>query len=590
MKNSWALGVLAIFAAILMTRLYKIQSVPSVISHDEIYYTVQAKTLALTGKDPAGTWVPWQLTAADPLYAELPGVVMTPAHWLLPHNAVLASKLTFAVLGSALALMLGAVAYVITRSRASFVITTVLAAVNPWLFQFSRMGFDALLSLFFYFLGFLVLLNKKSQFRWLASIPFVLGFFQYQGLKIIFVPFVFLSILYVWLNEQLTFADMKKKTKRSTLLSLGFVAIAAVLLMGWYTVRTLTRPDTGRSQSDLITSDKGKITSWVDVERQQAIETDVAHLFSNKFTVVLNQFAQQYVASFNPVPLFITGEPLRNPFSVWKWGMFYALDALLVLLGIYAVTTHPKLRPAAWFLLGLLVIAPLPSAINGKGLWVMFRASLLVPAFIVLAGLGLTSLMSRRRAIVAWLCIGLYALSVARFGYEYFYKYPVYGTQGKYFAERVISSYTSRNASQPVLILADEPKFMFESLLTYTNAITPSAMPAIQHSFQTDHYAVAQVSVENRCVDLNEVATGKIIIADSSIPLCNDHADAQALLSRATITHIPSLLDSGSLYTVYNDQLCGGFALDRYSHVDTDVFAVEQLSTQQFCESFFTRE
>lgn len=591
-----ALGALLLFVcvALLFAHVYKITSIPTVISHDEVYYTVQAKTIALTGADPTGTWRPWFFTAADPLYAELPGVVMAPFAWLFPNSSVLAAKLPFVVLGMGIVLMLAALSWRWTRDARVAVVMLIIAGFNPWLFQFSRMGFDSLFSLFFYLLGMTVLIMAPTKAKIWSILPFLLGFFQYQGLKIVFLPVVILTTLYVFFDQKPDNSSVKQHLRSHAAFPLWIVAIVASVWMSGYLVRMVLNPDTKRAQSDLIFSDRAKNTALVDTDRQQSLTTRLTPVFSNKAQVVGRRFLEQYAASYNPTQLFVTGEPLRNPFSVWKWGMFHALDAILLLVGCIALSQTKKYRWVGLLLLGLAVCAPLPSAINSKGLWVMFRSSLMIPTLLLIMAFGVQHMIKHWPKICIAVFAAAYLVSVSAFLYEYFYKYPVYGTQGSYFAEKLIANYIKRTPEgSKVVVLANEPLFVFESLLTFTNAITPHTVTAIQSAFRNGEYQVANWGVQSRCLDVSQHDASTIVIADALIPPCEssekleEAAQGGALLAK---TAIPSLLDSGALYTIHNDVVCSGHDLGRFSHVTSDVFDLDSVSNSTFCQSFITRE
>ena len=563
-------------------RLVQIQSTPSVISHDEIYYPAQARALAVSGSDPTGTWKPWHLTSAHPLYAELPGVVMTPAAFFFT-DPIIAAKITHIFLGTLLCGVLSLLALVLTKERNIAVITLLIAGFNPWLFQFSRMGFDALFSLFFYLTAVAVFLHFGGKKK-LWSIPFFfLGFFQYQGLKVVFLPVVFLTALYDFLRshtEQVSLQSLSSLLRKqwSTLV----VLIFSVLLFSLY-LFGLSNQLAGERTTDLIFSDERYITTVTNQNRQLTLPSNATPLFLNKVTTLFDRFTSQYFSSFSLKHLFVSGEPLRNPFSVWTHGIFYLIDLPLIIVGAYYLFSRKKYRLSSYYLLALLLISPLADAMSAKGTWTMFRSSLLVPILILFSSVGLWSVWKRKQKMLFSIVVLLYLASIARFMFVYFYSYPVHGTLGEYFSERVIANYILRNPDRSIVVYASEPRFMYESILVFTNAITKDSIHTVNKSYENHEYRIANVLVTNACVDLTDQSV--ISIYNRTSQFC----DTQLAENNQLTLQIPSLIDSGAVYTVHNDSFCSEYDQNRYSRITENVLAVEKISDEQFCRNFFIR-
>src|SRR3989344_5982605 len=140
--------VLTILLFSFAVRIYKLNAIPSIVSHDEIYYLVEAKTISLTGTDPTGTWRPSNFTPPNPLFAELHGTVMAFAAKLLPRDPLFAGRLTSAIMGTLLPLVLGGIVFELSKSKRLFATTFLLATFNLWIFQFSRLLIHSLVCSF----------------------------------------------------------------------------------------------------------------------------------------------------------------------------------------------------------------------------------------------------------------------------------------------------------------------------------------------------------------------------------------------------------------------------------------------------------
>lgn len=615
----------------LFLRLYKITAAPPVISHDEVYYPVQAKSLALSGKDLSGKWQPLTFTAANELYAELPGVIMTPAALLFKNNQFLAARTTHIVLGTLLPLLLAGVVYELTKSKVYAVSTLLIAQFNPWIFQFSRMGFDSLLSLFFYFLGiYLFLKNKNWQILW-SFIPFLLGFFMYQGLKIVFIPMVVILVVY-------KFFESKKLLSIKNILDskpLFVFCLMALSLLTFFYIKLSSQKAGGRL-SNMIFFDTDHIQAQVNLERQQAIANPYQKLFTNKVTVITREFLDNYFETFNPILLFVKGEPLRNPFSVWSTGIFYTVDALLIMYGLITLFRYKPYQGAAWFLSAFILIGPLPSAINSQGSWIMFRSSFMFMNLLMLAGIGFGSFWQLHKAepeetsknsiavpflinilqdkalfknskkkfsITFKINISVYAIkavklgfalvylvSIVGFGYQYFYRYPFIGTKDIYFSERLFTSYTQRlPKDQKILILGSEDEFLLYEYLFYSNALNKQSLAQIRDNYNDHNFTIGNVTISTNCLDLSKLDEATTIIYHTTVMPCQGQS-LDAVVPTYTQTVIPSLIDSGGVFRIINDRLCSQYDLHRFSNVNQDVFSVEELSNQDFCQNFIIRE
>ncbi|MDA1079249.1 MAG: hypothetical protein O2840_01000 [bacterium] len=575
-------SIFVVLLCSLVLRLHKLSTLPSVISHDEIYYIVEAKTISISGKDPTGTWHPSNLIPANSLFAELPGTVMAAAAKLFPENTVFAGRLTSAVMGALLPLFLAGVVFELSKSKRLFFITFLLASVNPWMFQFSRMTFDSLFSLFFYFFGFYIFLRLSGYKKLLALVPFILGFYQYQGLKVIFFPFVLITAAAVVLQGG------EKDTSRKRLQPvLVFLLLASVFFV-WQVVR-ITNLDVGARTNDLIFANRSNFQIEAGVQQQQSIENKFQRVFVNSYTVMARSAAQAYLESFNPRQLFVHGEARRNPFSVWSLGIFHLIDAPLMAIGLITLWRKKSHKTLALIISLLLLIGPLPSALQTNDTWIMFRSSLLFISLLAVSSYGMYTISKLNRGIFTAVIL-TYSIFVAQYFYEYFYRYPIYGTQGKYFAERVLGEYIKRTPkTQTISVYADEKYFVFLEILVSANLITPETITQLQRSFQSEEYRIANVSVDTACFPTGIDWSTTTVIKDSTTAHCVADENEQ-ILATLPKSAIASLLDSGAIFTVYNDQFCAQYGLGNSLFIRKDVFNFEKLSDEAFCRYFFVSQ
>ncbi|MEN8253446.1 MAG: glucosyltransferase domain-containing protein [Patescibacteria group bacterium] len=582
MIKKYYLALFLVFLLSLFLRFYNLESIPPAITHDEIYYAAEAKSIAVSGSDTSGTWRPWSLQPAHALFAELPGTIMAPAAFIFPNSPVLAARATHAFLGSLFPLILAVVALSLFKDKKLALITAMITAFNPWFFQFSRMGFDAILSLFFYFLGLLILLNTKKYWR-LLSLPILfLGFFQYQGLKIIFPPLIFLFVAYLFSIDY----DKKKSLFKNIIFQKSslIILLLSLLLFITYIFNLSSQSAAGRVD-DLIFFNRDLLSQELFAIKQASIPNFSQRIFTNAISTVASYAVKGYVSSFDPILLFVHGETVRNPSSVWTVGNFHLFDAILILIGFVYAWTLKKWRKAMIFIVSLILIAPLPVAINSVDIWVLYRSSLLYPLLIILSSIGFYFLWQKNRLIKFFLII-VYLLSISSFLYQYFYRYPVYSTKGKYFAKRVLANHIKRSPdNQKYIILADESEFLFSSLLVFNNLINKENILAINTAMQNQDYNLSKINIQDNCIDLSQIDKASTIVADDSVTFCADAVKDQVV---GRNTSIVSLLDGGWIYRIYNDQVCGDYELERFLKLEENLLAVEKLNQEIFCKNFLT--
>lgn len=593
-RNRWLLVLLVVLAFAIGARLLFLRSIPAFFTHDELHYISEAQSLVVSGSDMTGTWKPWQLRPTNPLYAELPSAIMAIGN-LLFSDVFLKARAMHILIGVLLPVVLGGIGWTLTGRKPVFWWTVLLGLFNPWLFQFSRMSFDALFSLFFYSLGILLTLRLSNRWRFVSIFSFVLGFYQYQGLKIIFLPLLFVTFGYViwrdWPEKQkVTVKHVFTQLQRSYL-DLALMALVGVFVFGFFLTR-LPSQSAGQRVNDIIFFNNTLLSNKVNDQRLLSLEDPLGNYSVNKATVITQEFITKYAQTFDPSQLFVRGESVRNPFSVWTRGMFYPLDIVLVVAGAYILITKKSWRKALVLLTAFVLIAPLPVAVNSIDTWVMFRGSWLVVSILLLMGIGADTLW--RQLNSGWLRVGIvligavYVLGMANFASEYFYRYPVYGTKGTAFAERVLASYINRLPDDKrVVVLVDEARFVFESYLVYNDLITDANMPAIRKAMNESVYTLDNVTFSTDCLDTTAFADDVVFINNSANVTC-DQKPVPSL--QQPYAKIPSLLDNGAQFTIYNDPVCSKYALRPFVHVtDRNVLDVERQENHIFCDQLFSK-
>jgi hypothetical protein len=575
-----------ILAALLFTRFFHLGTVPTAVSHDEMIYSLNAQSLAFTGTNITGEWNPWSLTPIDENFAELPGLLMAP-FYRLPVAPLVANRLPYVLISLLLPVIIGGLTARLTKSRGIGFWTGLIAAFNPWIWQFGRMGFDPSWSLLFQLLGGWLFL-ALPDWRKLWSLPvFFLGFYQYQGHKLVFIPWILLLAAWqIYEAQPVVFSPSIirrwRKIDWRRLYPILAVVLAAGLLFLFYISWQLPRQASLGRVSKIVTPDYPSIRQAVDGERRIALLSPFTSVAVNKYTLWIQHLSTRFLDIYNPMYWFRQGQGNLAVFSVWSHGQFYLVDLGLLLVGIVALARR---KPALLVFLAFgFLAAPLPALITPE-FWLTFRASFAIPFFLILMGAGADEIWRQWPRWLSWLIGGVYLVFILQFAFIYFVRYPVYSSAKIYYLDKVLVEYINRlEEKPPVRVLTREPSFVFRTFAYYAQLFKTDRSAELQRIFRANDYRWDNLVLSPDCYHPAEVATSSavwIIRTDAPVcpedktPVANDHLS------------ISAIDDSGEYYFIYNDPLCEGVELSSFVRITSlQEFDLPNLSDEQFCRTW----
>jgi hypothetical protein len=586
---------LGIILFALFTRFYRITQVPTSFAQDEMIYAIHAQSVAYTGTDLTGTWNPLSLTPVHPMFAELPTLFQAP-FFLLPLPPVIAAKLPFILLSLATPLVIGGISWELFRNRKAAFFTVFLSLFNPWMWQFGRMGFDASWSLFFFSLGGYLFLRLENWKKLWSIIPLFIGFYQYQGHKLALVPWVIVFIFFALYHDQiLTWKHSWKslsfnwKKFRAPLL-VFFVSLALFL---FYAVVQLPSQGSATRISTMVTPNSEDITSKVNERHTLSLITPLNSLLINKYTIWGEEVLRRYSEVYNPKHLFLTSQYMM--FNVWTHGLFYLLDAPLLILGVIALWKKKNVPLLLGLLFGLLTTVV--AALVGNGNSYIFRTSLSLPLLFLIAGMGAAYLSNSWSKIFSVLFAFGYFGCIFLFGFEYFVRYPIYAAESQYFSDKILSQYVkiASDSPQEILVYTAEPQFTYQAIVFYNDLLRSGDRTKIQQEYRDETYRLGNLRLTDECVphDLS-LQPEKTIIVRTLTKSC-DEEPAESENESVSLDEEPDVImhtiaaikDSGSVYTIFNDTVCRDFMLPRYLHISRlESFAMHELSPQEFCQTW----
>ncbi len=368
----------------LISRIYKIAEIPSSVYWDEASIGYNAFAIATDLKDEWGETLPLHFRAFGEF--KLPVYIYS----VVPFVKILGLN-EYAVRLPAVFYSLGTLLLVyflikkITGKEFIAILSSFILSISPWLFIFSRTGYEATAGLFFFLLGtYLFLFVGKNRFHILfGTIAFILSFYSYNSFRII-IP-IWLAALLVY-----TFYEFKNLKKNWILVVISLLFFTVSLIP----VYRLYKFDTG-----------GLRFAQVEVKST----TD---------------FVKNYFSQFSPRFLFLKGDD--NPRSqIPGRGQLYLIDIPFILLGLLAIYRSKKLL--YYLPLLALILAPIPAAITRESPHAL-RGILAAPSFAIISAFGIHFLMEnfKKYSKIIFACVvAVYVLSFEAYLTGFVTKYAV---------------------------------------------------------------------------------------------------------------------------------------------------------------------
>lgn len=348
--------LLLILLLFLFSRLYNISEIPASLYWDEASIGYNAYSVLKTGKDEWGEFLPLHFRAFGefklPVYIYsvlLAEIVFGVSQLAVRIPAVIFGL--FSVLGLYLLVL------TISKNKTISLLSSLLFAVSPWFFIFSRTGYEATagLAFFIYALYFLLLSQTKKWKIILSVILFILSAYSYNSFRLLTLLFLGPYMIFYGLRV------IKKKDKNGGLLLL---LSAGLLFLSFVPIYKLYLRDAGLGRLQTVgITDNGKSVSL--------------NIISN------------YLANYSLSFLFSKGD--SNPRSQIPGSpQLFPIDAVFILLGLIYIFKNKDRKHL--FILIALVLAPIPAAITKEAPHAL-RSILMAPIFAVVAAMGIYSLL-----------------------------------------------------------------------------------------------------------------------------------------------------------------------------------------------------
>jgi hypothetical protein len=565
---------IAVFVVSLFFRLIYLTRVPIGFASDELDFVLNAKSFFYFLHGFIFTQLsPVTITKTFP-FAELQSIVFAPFIGLLPFS-VLAARLPHAIMGSIFCVLL----YLITEKlidKKYALVVGILAAVSPWGIFFSRLTYDTSFSAFFLVLGLYMTLHLKSwKILWLL-VPYFLAFHGYLGMMTLFVPYI--GVLAWYGYKHVNDSKYAKQYIIVLCISMLFVVRYAWVIMH----------QTGNRTAEVFSPNS--VSLEVDRQRKESMSSPAVSLYVNKPTVYLETALSKYLNAFSPEILFLRGDP-KYHFSLFYHGFFFYGDIILIPLGWLILYTKYRRQ---WTLLTLLtLIAPIPSVVSNLTLSYASRSYMLLPVFIIFAGVGLVSIIERvQKTKLRYLVIGglflLYVWQIGNFYSIYFFRNPIYNSEGMFFSGRLLSTVIKKELSihPNIIVVSSSPQTEVRQYLFYQTKGTKQDLSSVIASYDSDKQTIGGVTFMKCPLDLS-VLDGKAVIIEAGVACVKPYVDTYHPVDSF---QIGMLRDAGTLYRAYGFGMCDPQLLPRFPMGMTlGDLSLDTIDTNRLCKTLLFR-
>lgn len=393
-------------------RFYKLGSIPLSLDWDEVSNAYNAYSILKTGKDEYGSFLPLTNRSFDDYKPPLYMYLNIPSVAIFNLNEF-SARLPSAIFGFLTVPFVYFLTKILFKKESIALLSMFFITISPWHLQFSRVGFEANVGLFFTVSAatlFLYGLKNHKLFA-LSALLFGLSFYSYHSQRV-FIPLILLSLTFVFKKDLFTAG---KKQMVSFLLILGLIVVPLLLL-------SPQKALFGRLQSassEEVRKDSELSISLVTEDGKSFISR-VVH---NRRVIAARRYIGNYLSYFDMNYLFIRGDDnFRH--HIEGTGMFYLYQLPLLLAGIYSLIRKNDKSSRfllLWFLLA--PVAAIPATPNPHAV----RSLPMVVAATLISAYGALWIFERKlnfKKTLLFIASVVIFVSFIVYLHNYFFHYP----------------------------------------------------------------------------------------------------------------------------------------------------------------------
>ena len=379
-------------------RLYRLEDFPVHLNHDEISQLYDAISLAQTGRDIYGNFLP---------------LIFQSTHDFKPPFYTYISSIFYYIFGGGeITIRLPAVFFSILTIPAVYLfvlklfkkweialLTSLLTAISPFEIFFGRKSFENGAGIFLVLLGFSFLLNylENKRQKWLFGSVTLLGFALYTY----FSHAITIPVLIIF-----TALIFRKYFSKKDFIGL----ILFLLILSPLMLIILTNSDIRfRSQTVFITQ---------DVKLGEEIK------IGNRYKAILDFSFNRYLDQFNPSYIFGKGLDLTNQGPLGM-GMLSFVQLPFLVLGIFYLVRLQGQTEQKKFILAWIIIGMLPSGFTFEP-HSPHRTVMVFTMLNIISAVGIYQLIIRRKTKLVFYTalIIVFTVNLVYFIHLYFVSFP----------------------------------------------------------------------------------------------------------------------------------------------------------------------
>ena len=276
-------------------------------------------------------------------------------------KSIFTGRFPYAIVNSFIPVLFYLIVNKLTKNKTLSLISFMVLNFSPWFTYLSAMSaFDSPIALMFYLLSFYILLIKiKPKLKYfLFIILSFLSFNSYMGIKTVFPLLLTVALIAKELYEKkkLNIFLIVKNFSMSMLIFFVFF-LSLYLFPG-------SKFFQNRLSEKILPLNLKVLTGQVNFDRSLSNGPKIIiSALHNKITALIATSLEKYVFVFNPLYLFIKGDP-HPIYGTNYFGLFYLFDGVFLIIGLINIKKIFEKNlsvPLLFFL--LLIVSPIPNAL-----------------------------------------------------------------------------------------------------------------------------------------------------------------------------------------------------------------------------------
>lgn len=417
MKVYYKVALIFIILLSAFLRLYKLSSIPAGVNRDEASIGFTAYSLLKTGKDEYGKFLPLSFESFGDW--KLPLYIYTTIPFVSTLGlSELSVRLPSAISGILTVSLLFILVNLLFESVPLALLSSFILSIMPWHIHISRVESESNIAILFVTLAtilfFKAIKYKRTLYLTLSGILFALTYYTYHG-NHIFTTIYVLGLIFIYRNEVFRI--------HRWVISASIATTLVIIILAF----TLHSADKTKISGIGIFGDPTIVHTKIELPRlsHNNPSSIYSRLIHNKTTYTLITVTQNYLKSYSPEFLFITGGG-NHAHNIKGYGNMHPIESIFLLLGICMALTQIKKKQyllVFWWLIASGIAPAITKDAPHSN-----RMFAVVPALSILVALGIqyaqTFIVTQKKWLFTTLLGLLYIGSLIIYTDAYFIHFP----------------------------------------------------------------------------------------------------------------------------------------------------------------------